>query len=592
MTAPDSRPRPDWTDRFRAARVSLPDWARDVPERCLYVSNATGTFEIYAWDRVTGSVRQVTDRSDGTSVAAIDPTGRDIWWFDDTGGDEFGSWLRQPFSGGPDVPATPGLDAAYPAGLALGRGVAVVGCSTDSGTSVYAVRRDSAPKLLYTGEQDANVAGLSYDETLVAIMHSQHGDSRHMAVRVLRVADGSTVADLWDGPGKGLEVVGFAPVPTERRLLVVHERTDQPLPLLWDPVPGLETPIELGLDGDLSADWYADGTALLIRQEGRGRSALHRYDLADRSLAALGTPSGTVGAATARPAGVVEFGWSSSAAPPEVRDDGGRIVLSPPGPRPPAGYPVSDVDVEGPGGRVHGLVTIPPDGTAPHPAVFRLHGGPTWADSDSYDADRAAWVDAGFAVVHVNYRGSTGYGAAWRDALEGRPGLTELEDVEAVRVHLVEAGLLDPARLVLAGGSWGGYLTLLGLGTQPTAWAAGVAAVPVADYVAAYEDEMEPLRAFDRALFGGSPTEAPETYRRSSPMTYIEAVRAPVLVLAGANDPRCPIRQIENYLQRLTDLGKPHEVYRFDSGHGSLVVEERIRQMAAMLDFAGRHVSR
>jgi dipeptidyl aminopeptidase/acylaminoacyl peptidase len=190
----------------------------------------------------------------------------------------------------------------------------------------------------------------------------------------------------------------------------------------------------------------------------------------------------------------------------------------------------------------------------------------------------------------VNYRGSTGYGSTWRDALEGRPGLTELDDIAAVRAWMIDQGVADADRCILEGGSWGGYLTLLGLGVEPKAWAAGLAAVPVADYVAAYEDEMEPLRAFDRAIFGGSPNEVPEVYERCSPITYVDAVRAPVLVLAGANDPRCPIRQIDNYLGRLNELGKPHEVYRFDAGHGSLVVDEQIRQMAAELDFVGRHV--
>jgi dipeptidyl aminopeptidase/acylaminoacyl peptidase len=94
----------------------------------------------------------------------------------------------------------------------------------------------------------------------------------------------------------------------------------------------------------------------------------------------------------------------------------------------------------------------------------------------------------------------------------------------------------------------------------------------------------------DRVLFGGSPAEAPGAFEAGSPITYVEAVKAPVLVTAGANDPRCPIRQIDNYLARLAELGKPHEVYRFDAGHGSLVVTERIRQMAVELDFLRRHV--
>jgi dipeptidyl aminopeptidase/acylaminoacyl peptidase len=154
----------------------------------------------------------------------------------------------------------------------------------------------------------------------------------------------------------------------------------------------------------------------------------------------------------------------------------------------------------------------------------------------------------------------------------------------------VAGGLADPDRLVLTGGSWGGYLTLLGLGTQPDAWTVGVAAVPVADYVTAYHDEMEALKALDRTLLGGTPEEQPERWRDSSPITYVDQVRAPVHISAGMNDPRCPIRQIENYVARLTARGAEHEVYRYDAGHGSLVVEERIKQVAMEIRFALRHL--
>ncbi len=199
-------------------------------------------------------------------------------------------------------------------------------------------------------------------------------------------------------------------------------------------------------------------------------------------------------------------------------------------------------------------------------------------------------MDHGFAVVRVNYRGSTGYGRAWTDALKHRIGLIELEDIAAVRQWAVGSGLADPERLVLAGGSWGGYLTLLGLGTQPEAWALGLAAVPVADYVTAYHDEMEALKAMDRTLLGGTPEEVPERFEASSPITYVDAVRAPVYISAGVNDPRCPIRQIENYVERLARHGAPHEVYRYDAGHGSLVVEERIKQLRLEIEFAQRHL--
>jgi dipeptidyl aminopeptidase/acylaminoacyl peptidase len=282
--------------------------------------------------------------------------------------------------------------------------------------------------------------------------------------------------------------------------------------------------------------------------------------------------------------------WSSAAQPPSVRNLAAEIVVSAPGDPAPPSVPVEDVWVDGPGGRIHALLRRPAGSQGPLPLVVDVHGGPTHHDADVFRAGPAAWVDHGFAVVQVNYRGSTGYGSAWRDALEARIGHVELEDVVAVRDHLVATGVADADRVVLAGGSWGGFLTLLGLGTYPDRWALGLAAVPVADYVAAYEDEMEGLKAFDRSLFGGSPEEVPDKYRDSSPLTYVDAVRAPVLILAGENDPRCPIRQIENYVRVLEERGIAHEVYRYDAGHGSLVDDEVVRQVRAELDFTARHL--
>ncbi len=578
-----------WKARFRASRTSLPSWAKDAPHRQLFVSNASGTFELYTWDRVTGATRQVTDRPNGTYAGALDPSGESVWWFADTDGDEFGVWMRQPFAGGPDVPATP-LEPSYPAGLSLRPGLVAVGRSTDQLSTVHLLADGEPERTVYSSPENAAVVGLSRDGTLLCISHSEHGDAMKPALRVLRVSDGSTVGELWDGPGKGVDGVGFSPVAGDPRVLVVHEREGQRRPLLWDSVRGCEQRVDPDLPGEFDADWYPDGTALLLHHDYRGRSELYRYQISSGELTRIETPPGTVSSATARPDGALDYLWSSAAAPPQLRTLGSTADLLPVGRSAPPSVPVTDVDVDGPGGRIHSLLAVPEGAQAPYPAVFLIHGGPMAHDGDSFASDRAAWVDMGFAVVQVNYRGSTGYGAPWQDAINGRPGLTELEDLVAVRQHLVDNGTIDRDRVALAGGSWGGYLTLLGLGCTPDLWAAGAASVPVADYVAAYEDEMDALQAIDRSLFGGSPDEVPERYAASSPISYVQQVQAPVLVLAGANDPRCPLRQIENYLERLAQLGKPHEVYRFDAGHGSLVVEERIRQMEAEIDFVRRHV--
>ncbi|OAH16439.1 prolyl endopeptidase [Streptomyces jeddahensis] len=597
-TAPGDAGMPDWEKRFRAPRVSLPDWAQDAPERSLFVSNASGTYELYAWDRATGEQRQVTDRPNGTTDGVLSPDGEWIWWFDDTDGDEFGVWKRQPFHGGTDEPAVPGLKASYPAGLAIGRDgrTVVVGRSTDEeGSTIHVVRGAGGPVEVYRHPESAGVGDLSHDGTLIAIEHTEHGDAMHSAIRVLR-PDGSVVAELDDTKGGtielGLEVLGFAPVDGDTRLLVGHQRRGRWEPMVWDVASGDETDLALELPGDVSAEWYPDGSALLIAHSFEARSELWRFEPATRALVRLDTPPGSVSGATARPDGTVEFLWSSAAEPPVVRSTSGGVVLDPPGMRSPASVPVEDVWVEGPGGRIHALVQKPAGATGPLPTVFEIHGGPTWHDSDSFAAGPAAWVDHGYAVVRVNYRGSTGYGREWTDALKHRVGLIELEDIAAVREWAVASGLADPAKLVLAGGSWGGYLTLLGLGTQPDAWAIGLAAVPVADYVTAYHDEMEALKAMDRTLLGGTPEEVPERFEASSPLTYVDAVKAPVYISAGVNDPRCPIRQIDNYVDRLAARGAVHEVYRYDAGHGSLVVDERIKQVRLELDFAERHLNR
>lgn len=582
-----------WRARFHAARMSAPEWARDAPAANLYKSNASGVWEIYAWDRPSGTHRRVTDRPNGTVNAVLSPDGAWIWWFDDTDGDEFGTWVREPFAGGrPPEAAAPDVPSGYPAGLEIGHRLVAIGVSTGKGSELF-TQAGGRTTRFYRSDDDAKVAGLSRDERIVAITHAEHGDSRHPAVRVLATAGFATIAEKWDGEGKGLSPLEFSPVPGDPRILLLHERRGREELLIWDVVADTETEIGLDLPGEVAATWYPDATALLVSHSHHARSSLYRYRLASDELVPLGTPPGWIDDARVRPDGVVEYAWSSAAKPTAIQalepDGTDHGLLDPPGDRAPESVPVTDAFVDGRGGRIHALVARPPDAPdGPLPTVFTLHGGPHFADTDRFSAYRAVWADAGFAVVEVNYRGSTGYGSAWRDAIEGRPGLTELEDVAAVHDWAVRSGLADPAKSVITGPSWAGYLTLLALGTQPDRWAAGVASIPIADYVTAYEDEMEELRSFDRALLGGSPDTVRAAYERCSPITYVDAVTAPVLILAGNNDPRCPIRQIENYLDRLAGIGIPYEFYRYDAGHGSLVIAETVKQTAIEVNFALR----
>jgi len=588
-----------WRSRFSAVRISLPTWARDAPDAAAYVSNATGRYEVSCWDVSADTHTPATDRPDGTVHAALSADGSQLWWFDDTDGDEFGSWRVQPFGSEPAASSAtvglPSVAAGYSAGLEVGRTVVLAGFSDDDGARIHLSREGTEPEVVYRHAEDGGVGALATDESMWVLSHSEHGDSRYPALRAIALASGEVIGELSDAPGKGLAVITFSPISGDQRVLVGHERRGRDELLIWNPATGSVTELPIDLPGDLDGDFFPDARALLVVHTHAARTTAHRYDLETGELSTLPLPPGVVSGASARPDGAIWYRWSNAAAPGQLRvlepDGTDRLLLTPPGEPAPGSAPVRDVWVPGPGGLIHALLAVPdgplPAGGSdrPWPTVFSVHGGPAAGDEDSFDASRAAWLDAGFAVVQVNYRGSTGYGSAWRDALTERIGHTELADIAAVHDHLIEQGVVDPALSVISGYSWGGYLALLALGVQPARWAAGVGGVPVADYVAAYEDEMEQLRAYDRALFGGSPQDVPEAYRDSSPLTYVDQVRAPVLILAGENDPRCPIRQIDNYLDALAAGGAKYAVYRYDAGHGSMVVAERLRQLSCEIAF-------
>src|SRR3989337_1501824 len=201
-----------WRRRFRAARTTLPGWARDDPERLLYASNTGGKWEVYAWDRRTETHRQVTDRPAGTLRGQLDPEGRQIFWFDDDRGSEFGRWVVELFEDGARELVAPEIGPASSAGLAIARFLVVLGTSTEAGTAIPLARRGEPPELLYAHRESAWVSGLSRDETLLCISHSEHGDSRHPALRIVDLT-ARAVAQLWDGPGRRLGAAGGARVP-------------------------------------------------------------------------------------------------------------------------------------------------------------------------------------------------------------------------------------------------------------------------------------------------------------------------------------------------------------------------------------------
>lgn len=589
---------PAWERRFRAPLLSFPSWAADDPDRIVVASTESGSYQLHAWDRKTGTVRQVTRDPVGVLEGRPTRDGTGVIWFRDETGAETGTYVMAPFD--EDVapePLLPGLPKGWAEGLAVGKRRTIAAVSTDDDFSVWVSDDGDDVRLLHRHEQPVRLAGgwgmagsvargaLSSDDAIVVLEVMEDGDVLHPSLRSVDAATGETLAELRDA---GLELAGFgfSPIAGDARIAITHERTGDRRPALWDARTGSLTELELNLTGTVEPiDWWPDGSALLLLNLEAGRHHLYRYDIDGARLTQLDTEPGSITAAAVRPDGSVWYRGHNGEHPARLLAVGSSTaLLEAQGPAAPLGRPFEAWWFENPHGqRVHGFI-VRPDGEGPYPTLIRVHGGPHSLDMDRWAPDLLAHVDAGFLVAMVNYRGSEGFGQAWRDELTGNIGFLELEDVLAGVDELVASGLADPERIGLAGWSWGGYVTLLGAGRHPDRWATLVAGVPVADYIAAYEDEAPMLQALDKALFGGSPDEVPALYKERNPIEYVDAVAAPLLILAGENDSRCPIRQVWNYVGRLQARGVEPRVYTYTTGHASFDIDERVKQTAIVLD--------
>lgn len=599
MSAVSDTNTPVWERRFRAASYSMPDWSPHAPERLVYVSTESGVWQAHAWDARTGARRLVTDHPVGVITGALTPDGEDVLYWQDETGDESGRWYRQPFHGGEAQALLEDVPVGWNEGFAQAPGVVAASISDRDGFAVY-VALDGGPAkellrspefLAVGGSPDGfNRAGLSADGALLCLVHSEHGDLMHPALRVIDARTGQVVGERLD-EGKSLLSAAWSPIAGDQRLAVSHERSGEEAPAIWDLATGGWTELETGLHGPLEiTDWWPDAASVLLRHLVEGRHRLYRFDLGSGVLTPVEHPPGQISGAAVRPDGRVWLRHSSGAQAARILDDRGTEVLVREGPRAPAGRAYVSWRFDNPHGQsVHGFY-VTPEGPGPFPILMHPHGGPTWLDEDRWSPEVQAYVDIGFAVALVNYRGSTGYGSQWRDALAGDIGGPELEDLNAGLADLVARGIADPERAAIGGWSWGGYLTLMELGTHPDLWRAGVAGVPVGDYELSYEDMSPILQAYDRALLGGEPKDLPDLMRERNPINFADEVRAPVLFIIGENDSRCPLRQAMAYVDRLAERGHPHELYRFSTGHSSFDIDEDVHQVGMVLEFLRRTV--
>ena len=223
-------------------------------------------------------------------------------------------------------------------------------------------------------------------------------------------------------------------------------------------------------------------------------------------------------------------------------------------------------------------------------AVVYVHGGPTAQTVNSFNRSIQYLVNAGYLVIAPNYRGSTGYGKEFQDANAFDMGGGDLADVVAAAEFIKKSGYVDPKKIVLMGGSYGGYMTMMGVTKAPDVWAAGVAIVPFVNWFTEIENEDPVLREYDLATMG-DPAKDKDRLHDRSPIFFVDQIKAPLLLLAGGNDPRCPKEEAVQVADAIKKRGGVAELKVYDNeGHGFARVSNQIDAYTRVAEFLKKYV--
>jgi dipeptidyl aminopeptidase/acylaminoacyl peptidase len=410
----------------------------------------------------------------------------------------------------------------------------------------------------------------------------------------LDTRSGKQLGELREETESRITAIRFAPLAGDFRVACTTNRPGLQRPLIWNPSTGDHVDLCVDdLDGEIiPVDWSADGQQLLLWQVYQAVERFYLYDITSGAITELHFPPGAYNRVYFGPNGEVFAEWQNSMHPqrlialenkpatqPRVMLSAGEVPQSRPW--------KSVIFTSSDGQEIQGWLGLP-DGDGPFPTILHMHGGPEAVMTEVFSPMSQCWLDHGFAYLTINYRGSTTFGREFLEKIWSNVGYREVEDMVAARAWLVDQGIAKADQVFLTGWSYGGYLTLQALGTYPALWAGGMAGIAVADWAIAHVDTTDTLRSVRALRFGGTPEQVPERYAASSPITYAEKVKAPVLIMQGRNDTRTPPRSIEMYEAKMKSLGKDIEVRWFDAGHGSLSVEQNIEFQELMLRFAYR----
>ena len=423
---------------------------------------------------------------------------------------------------------------------------------------------------------------------------------------LVRVADGKeTLLTPHDGPG-GFGGIGFSP---DGRTVYLVSNKDRDLSafarvrLGQDDQPGPIEVLAARDDGELAgAEMNQQGSELALLWNIAGRSELSFYDTgAGKTKPGPKLP--------AEIAGALEFS-----------DDGQRLAMAISGASSPNDIWVLDrksekftrltqsphagIDLSTlvrpelvrykahDGLELSGWLYRPPGATTPGPIVLSFHGGPEGQERPGFNSMYQALLSRGIAVFAPNVRGSSGFGKKFVNLDNGALRENGIKDIKATVDFVVSTGVADAKRIGIVGGSYGGYMVMAGLTEYPDMFAAGANLFGVVNFETFFKNTQPWMAAISKIEYGDPDKEA-DMLRRLSPLTRIDQVKSPTIVLHGANDTNVPVIEAEQVVESLKKRNIPVEYVLFpDEGHGWRKTPNRIRSTVSIVRFFEKYLKR
>lgn len=541
------------------------------PYQAIFCAQFEQHYQLYQWNLLTGLYSQLTNEPAGCTHGAISADGQSAYYLHATQEGGIGHYVRidladptQAQTLSRDIPAyLSDYIAECPSGRFLGFSIV-----NQNGYQVFALDNQSGgtPHLRYESEAISVGPILSYNGGTGVIASNREENQYAFELTAYDIASGNLIGKCTED-GVSIEPFAFGPQLNDWRFLAYYRSPDTCHPIIWNLETGhVDHLLSDQLPGDLQPwGWSPDGQSILACQELNARRRLYLFNLEQRLPQLINLPDGHLLEAHFLDATQLLVLIEDNLNPPyvlkvdlETQTYAPYFSLSPlqSGPKfRSVNIPLNDQL------QLQGWLGLPAQ--LPAPCIIHLHGGPAATAYNDYQPGLQNWLEAGFVVLNLNYRGSSGFGAEFQDAILGQPGELEKQDLYLASRWLIDQGFVHPDQVMLEGASYGAYIALKTLLAYPDQFRAGLLSALILDWADLYQNVDEALQIYIETLFAGTPETNPAAFQQAQiSLSPVLTDSAPALCLIESQHDRgaTPYEKVAEFFSAFQAAG----------GHGEL----------------------